>query len=119
MKKRKPLISSALIKSEARVMAEVERRMAMSEAERMHDPKCEILPACIRCGAHGDFIRKAYVPVDSALALKKKGLNGRKTLAFSVCVKCLAEILEGIDRGEPNEQVYLVQNEADMRQLLK
>lgn len=116
MKKKKPLISPALIKSDARVCADVERRMAMDDAHRYSDPRCAKLAPCVLCHADGDAIRKAFVPVDCALKLSERGLNGHTSISISLCAKCITKLLKAVDSGE-SELIYQVLNNKDLLNL--
>lgn len=116
MKKKKLLISPAIIKTDAQISAEVERRMALDDAEKFSDPRCEKLPPCVLCHADGDAIRKAFVPVDCALKLKQNGLNGHTSISISLCAKCMVKLLKAVDE-EDSELIYMVLNNNDLRNL--
>lgn len=104
------------MKTDSQVCAEVEQRMAMDDAMKFSDPRCEKLAPCILCHADGDAIRKAFVPVDCALKLKESGLGNRTSLAISLCAKCIVKLLKAADTGEA-ELIYTVLNNNDLRNL--
>lgn len=116
MKKKKLLISPALIRTDAEINAEVQRRMALKDAERLTDPRCRNLSPCLLCRADGDSIRKAFVPVDCALKLKENGLGENTSIAISLCVHCISKLLRAVDNGD-SELIYHILNNKDLRNL--
>lgn len=116
-KKKKLLISPELIRTDASINAEVERRMAMDDELRYEDPRCAKLAPCILCHADGNVIRKAFVPADCALKLSNKGLNNHTSIAISLCVHCIAKLLKDTEEGK-SELIYQVLNNNDLRSLI-
>jgi len=100
-----------MMKSDERMLLEVEKRMAMNEADRYKDPKCERLVPCALCQAEGDAIRKMFVPVDAALKLHENSCSKRTSIAISLCAKCMIKLLE-------NNLVHQVVNVNELRKFL-
>lgn len=110
MKKRKLLISPAIVKTSEKIAAEVNKRMAMNDAEKFVDEHCARLVPCCICKAGGNEIRKAFVPVDVALKVAKNGIRST-SLSVSICARCMARLID-------EDLIYQVLNNNDLRGLL-
>jgi hypothetical protein len=112
MKKRKMMISPALIKSEKKIAAEVDMLMAKDESERYKDERCVGMPRCIRCNSGEDVIRKPFVPIDAALKLELG--NNHTTTLICICAQCLVAIMA----NPRQEQIDQVLSTKELKQYL-